>query len=83
MAKTAKSNSDTKTNQIKQISASGQVAAKGTKQGTKQISGKGTKKVKLQPSAQLHSSGKVGPGLPPELFEDQLPEGVGPEYYNG
>jgi glycine cleavage system pyridoxal-binding protein P len=83
MAKTAKATSNTKTNQVVQISASGKVAAKGTKQGTKKISEKGSKQVKLQPAAQLRASGKACPGLPPELFEDQLPEGVGPEYYNG
>ncbi len=81
MAKTAKSNNNT--NQVEQISTSGKVAAKGTKQGTKKGSEQGSKKVKLQPSAQLRSSGKTGLGLPPELFEDQLPEGLGPEYYNG
>lgn len=73
MAKTAKST--TVTNQVEQISASVKVAAKGTK--------KGSEKIKLQPAAQLRSSGKVGLGLPSELFEDQLPEGLGPEYYNG
>ncbi len=83
MKKTAKSNSNTKTNQVVQISASGKGGAKGTKQGTKKGSEKGSKKVELQPAAQLRSSGKAGPGLPPELFDDQLPEGVGPEYYNG
>ncbi len=75
MAKTAKST----TNSVEQISASVKVAAKGTKKGSE----KGPKKVKLQPAAQLRSSGKVGPGLPSELYDDQLEEGPGPMYYNG
>jgi hypothetical protein len=77
MAKTTKSNNNSGAQFDVQESA-----VKGNKD-SKNGSKKGSKKVELQPAAQLRSSGKAGLGLPPELYDDQLPEGVGPEYYNG